>query len=189
MLPCSEAWAKFVHAPAVERLVAASRGQVEAAYSRYMAAHDALVVRGLPCLSSSVSCCGRGTWWLGTPIMAAHTLVSSAACDGTRSGGLREPPFCLDARLRALTCTASFAPLPFETKTSAAVSHWQADPRYSAALAKSGELLAAVQGTAAYQAAAARLAPLLAPYADQAGKLAAPYLQAVTAHLAPVPAA
>lgn len=67
--------------------------------------------------------------------------------------------------------------------------HLQADPRYSAALAKSGELLAAVQGTAAYQAAAARLAPLLSPYADQAGKLAAPYLQAVAAHLAPVPAA
>ncbi|KAI7845739.1 hypothetical protein COHA_000655 [Chlorella ohadii] len=103
----SEAWTKFVHTPAVERLLAASRGQVEAAYARYMAAHDALV----------------------------------------------------------------------------------ADPRYSAALAKSGELLAAVQGTGAYQAAAARLAPLLMPYADQAGKLAAPYLQAVASHLAPVPAA
>jgi hypothetical protein len=103
----SEAWTKLVHTPAVERLLAASRGQVEAAYTRYKAAHDALV----------------------------------------------------------------------------------ADPRYSAALAKSGELLAAVQGSSAFQAAAARLAPLLSPYADQAGKLAGPYLQAVAAHLAPVPAA
>lgn len=33
-----------MHTPTVERLVAASRGQVEAAYTRYMAAHDALVV-------------------------------------------------------------------------------------------------------------------------------------------------
>lgn len=74
------------------------------------------------------------------------------------------------------------------TPVSFCLSPLQADPRYSAALAKSGELLAAVQGTGAYQAAAARLAPLLSPYADQAGKLAAPYLQAVASHLAPVPA-
>lgn len=71
VLPCSEAWAKFVHAPAVERLVAASRGQVEAAYSRYRAAHDALVVRGtVLCLPRSVSCCGSGSAppsWPPTP--------------------------------------------------------------------------------------------------------------------------
>ena len=44
-----------MHTPAVERLLAASRGQVEAAYARYMAAHDALVVSDLLALFDAVA--------------------------------------------------------------------------------------------------------------------------------------
>lgn len=65
----------------------------------------------------------------------------------------------------------------------------QADPRYSKAVAKSTELLASLQATAAYKAAAERLTPFLAPYADTTlAKAAGPYVQAVAAHLAPLPA-
>ena len=37
-------WGRFVALPAVERLLVASRGGVEAAWARYSAAHDAVVV-------------------------------------------------------------------------------------------------------------------------------------------------
>lgn len=96
------AWAQFVGMPAVGRVLAASRGQVEAAAKTYQSAHSALV----------------------------------------------------------------------------------ADPRYSAAVARGGALLQSLQASGAYQAAQARLAPFLAP----ATQLAAPYVQAVATHLAPVPA-
>lgn len=56
-------------------------------------------------------------------------------------------------------------------------------------MAKSGELLASLQQTAAFKAAVARLSPLLAPYAEGAAKVAGPYVTAVAQHLAPAPAA
>ena len=49
-VPCSEAWAKFSGMPVVERMLAASRAQVEVAYTKYMAAHDALVVSSAACM-------------------------------------------------------------------------------------------------------------------------------------------
>lgn len=56
----TEAWGRFIHLPAVERLLAASRGQVEAALVKYVAAHDALVV------STGVLGCWRcGGWAAG----------------------------------------------------------------------------------------------------------------------------
>ncbi|EFN52470.1 hypothetical protein CHLNCDRAFT_138816 [Chlorella variabilis] len=103
----SAAWGKLSAMPAVERLVASSKVQVDAAYGKYKAAHDALV----------------------------------------------------------------------------------ADPRYGAAVAKGGELLASLQATAAYKAAWTRLTPLLGlPAAQSAAKIAAPYVTAVAGHLAPVAA-
>lgn len=65
----------------------------------------------------------------------------------------------------------------------------QADPRYNAAVAKGGELLASLQASAAYKAALTRITPLLElPAAQNAAKLAAPYVTAVTSHLAPAAA-
>ena len=104
---CSEAWGKFYSMPAVERLLAASKASVDAAWGKYQSAHGALV----------------------------------------------------------------------------------ASPRYSAAVSKGGELLASLQATSAYKAAADRLTPLLAPYAAGAAKVAGPYVAAVAGHLAPVAAA
>ncbi|PSC69120.1 major lipid droplet [Micractinium conductrix] len=93
MSEISEAWTRLAGLPAVERVLSASRGQVDAAWGRYTAAHDALV----------------------------------------------------------------------------------ADPRYASALSMGGELLASLQATAAYKAAAERLTPLFAPYAESAARVAGPY--------------
>lgn len=106
-LPGSEAWGKFYSMPAVERLLAASKASVDAAWTKYQTAHMSVV----------------------------------------------------------------------------------ASPRYSAAVSKGSELLASLQATSAYKAAADRLTPLLAPYAAGAAKVAGPYVAAVAGHLAPVAAA
>ncbi|KAL4422652.1 hypothetical protein ABPG75_008849 [Micractinium tetrahymenae] len=98
----SKAWSKLAATPAVERLLQASRAQVDGAYARYLATHDALV----------------------------------------------------------------------------------ADPRYASAVAKGSELLSAVQATSAYQAAAGRLTPYLAPAAESI----APLVAKAAAHLAPAAA-
>lgn len=62
-----------MHTPAVERLLAASRGQVEAAYARYMAAHDALVVSNL------LAICCRLPDFSGS-CMAAHAALVVMDC-------------------------------------------------------------------------------------------------------------
>ncbi|KAI3430389.1 hypothetical protein D9Q98_004984 [Chlorella vulgaris] len=100
----SAAWTKLSAVPTVERLLAGSKVQVDAALTRYQATHNAVV----------------------------------------------------------------------------------ADPRYGAALAKGSELLGSLQSTGLYQAAVTRLSPLLdMPVTQSAAKAAAPYLNAVTVHLAP----
>ncbi len=65
----------------------------------------------------------------------------------------------------------------------------QADPRYGAAVAKGSELLASLQASAAYKAAYSRLTPIMGmPAYQSAAKMAAPYVEAVAGHLAPVAA-
>lgn len=160
---CSAAWGKLSAMPAVERLVASSKVQVDAAYGKYKAAHDALVVSTPGALRQPHGCA----------TMARHQWLLSAP------GFLRNP-----------ACPRSGAWLPLlhlvlPPPRPAA----QADPRYGAAVAKGGELLASLQATAAYKAAWTRLTPLLGlPAAQSAAKIAAPYVTAVAGHLAPVAA-
>lgn len=138
--------------PAVERLVAGSKVQVEAAYGRYRAAHDALVVGAAARCAGQPQPCRLTAGWaqLLHPPAAPHLTASPPP-----------PAHC----------------------------HPQADPRYSAAVAKGGELLASLQASPAYKAAVTRITPLLElPAAQSAAKLAAPYVTAVTSHLAPVAA-
>lgn len=149
--------------PAVERLVAASRTQVESAFTRYMAAHDTVVVSAMP-LSPPSPCSSSLRLLLSSSLSPLSTLDGQlAAAAPVRWGLVHDTP---SGALRA-------APRP-PARPRALM---QADPRYGAAVAKGGELLASLQGSAAYRAASSRLAPLLQPYAETATKLASPYVQ------------
>ena len=61
-----------------------------------------------------------------------------------------------------------------------------ASPTYAKAVTRGEEVLKAVQGTVAYQAAATRIYPLAAPYVEPALVKAEPYLTAAVGYLAPV---
>ena len=155
--------------PAVERAVAVSQAQVEAARAKYSAAHDALVVSG--------ACC-------------------AAVCRAERGCRCHPAGFLPKLTLTELDSLSPFLlipPRPPSHPTPPTTTTTQADPRYqqlySMAVARGSSLLAGLQASAAYQAAAARLGPLVAPYAEGCAKVASPYLQAAAAHLAPSVAA
>lgn len=144
MCCCSAAWTKLSAVPTVERLLAGSKVQVDAALTRYQATHNAVVVSCMP---------------------------------------LKEQ-MLLDLPCKAVNYAQSATDYP--TRRVHTVSSLQADPRYGAALAKGSELLGSLQSTGLYQAAVTRLSPLLdMPVTQSAAKAAAPYLNAVTVHLAP----
>lgn len=174
---CSEAWSKLAAMPPVERLLQASRSQVDGAWARYQAAHDALVVS--PCLPADCrlqAAAHPRLQGLSLP-MVRPSLGCAAGLHGLAAAGSGAGLVCCHLlHERAAPSTVTTCPPPLAPA--------QADPRYASAVAKGSELLSAVQGMPAYKAAASRLTPYLAPAVDSI----APYVSKAAAHLAPAAA-